>query len=152
MKSIGEYMLRATDERFESSTAPDGSRWAPNSELTYGRLIDSKGKGVLRKDGRINDKGAAVAINKKPLIASGMLRANITYQLEDGGHTLIIGSNEPYAAVQQFGAAQGEFGRNSRNAPIPWGNIPARPFMGISTGDETGILDILNSELQDNSP
>jgi phage gpG-like protein len=48
-----------------------------------------------------------------------------------------------YAAVQQFGAAKGAFGRTSRGAPIPWGNIPARPFLGISAEDEPLMLEIV---------
>ena len=53
------------------------------------------------------------------------------------------GSPMVYAAAMQFGAAQGAFGRTRRNGPIPWGNIPARPFLGISADDETNILGAL---------
>ena len=48
----------------------------------------------------------------------------------------------------QFGAAQGQFGafigkdklgRDHFHA-IPWGDIPARPFLGLAEEDRTNIL------------
>ena len=56
---------------------------------------------------------------------------------------MAVGSSLEYAAVQQFGARRGEFGRTRRGAPIPWGDIPARPFLGVSRVDRVEILDIL---------
>jgi phage gpG-like protein len=40
-----------------------------------------------------------------------------------------------------FGARQGAFGRTRRNGPIPWGNIPARPFLPISENGEMNAFD-----------
>jgi len=31
--------------------------------------------------------------------------------------------------------------------PIPWGDIPARPFLGLSDEDRSGILDIVSEAL-----
>ena len=69
-----------------------------------------------------------------------------------GNNELTFGSPLEYAATQQFGAEQGEFGRGSfkkRNGsfPIPWGDIPARPFVGISDQDQVEILDIIRGYL-----
>lgn len=52
-----------------------------------------------------------------------------------------IGSPMKYAAVQQFGASKRQFGK------APWGNIPARPFLGVSGEDRRTILDILQGYL-----
>jgi phage gpG-like protein len=52
-----------------------------------------------------------------------------------------------YAAVQQFGAVAGALGRNKRGSPIPWGNIPARPFLGVSAQDKVEVLEILQEAL-----
>ncbi|MEQ3671482.1 MAG: phage virion morphogenesis protein [Pseudophaeobacter sp.] len=49
------------------------------------------------------------------------------------------GSNAIQSAVMQFGAAKGAFGTASNGSSIPWGNIPARPFIGISEEDETNL-------------
>ncbi|MBY0349775.1 phage virion morphogenesis protein [Tabrizicola sp.] len=67
---------------------------------------------------------------------------------EAGPDSLQWGSPMIYATTQQFGAAQGAFGRTARNGPIPWGTIPARPFLGLSPEDETNILDTLSEWLQ----
>jgi phage gpG-like protein len=58
-----------------------------------------------------------------------------------------VGSSLEYAAVQQLGARRGQFGRTRRGAPIPWGDIPARPYLGISQADSSAILDIISQYL-----
>jgi phage gpG-like protein len=52
-----------------------------------------------------------------------------------------------YAAAQQFGMKKGYAGRNSKGRPIPWGDIPARPFLGISDYDKATILDFIAMNL-----
>lgn len=52
-----------------------------------------------------------------------------------------------YAATQQFGAKKGEFRSTKNGAPVPWGDIPARPFLGISADDEDKIIEIIQSHL-----
>lgn len=54
-----------------------------------------------------------------------------------------IGSPAEYAPMHQFGAKKGAFGRTNRGAPIPWDEIPARPFLGISDEDNDMIRDVL---------
>lgn len=48
-----------------------------------------------------------------------------------------VGSNKVYAATQQFGAKKGQFGQSKRGNPLPWGDIPARPYIPI---DKNGNL------------
>ena len=38
--------------------------------------------------------------------------------------------------------------RTRRGAPIPWGNIPARPYLGLSADDETEVVRILRDYLE----
>ncbi len=56
-----------------------------------------------------------------------------------------IGSPSIYAGTHQFGAAKGAFGSTSKGAPIPWGDIPARPFLGLSDADEADIRDLIDA-------
>ncbi|KJR41707.1 phage virion morphogenesis protein, partial [Candidatus Magnetoovum chiemensis] len=61
-----------------------------------------------------------------------------------------IGSNVIYAATHQFGAKKGSFGKTKRNAPIPWGNIPARPLLpsdDLPKDDMNDLTDILTEYL-----
>ncbi|MBS4049956.1 MAG: phage virion morphogenesis protein [Methylomonas sp.] len=68
----------------------------------------------------------------KPLVAEGSLSESIAPQLI-GDNILEVGSALEYAAMQQFGGTKAEF-------PHLWGDIPARPFLGLSSDDESEIL------------
>lgn len=134
---IGEELVDSTLRRFVDSVAPDGSHWAPNSLLT------------IMRSGQGNAK--------KPLIGAGKaLSTQINYAVS--GDSVTIGSPMKYAAVQQHGARMGEFGRyyqlfrrqyaeddfrrhagSQKGHPIPWANIPARPFLGVSKRDRDMI-------------
>ncbi|MFN3575376.1 MAG: phage virion morphogenesis protein [Tabrizicola sp.] len=130
-EEIGEIVLASTRLRFAQGVAPDGSRWAPKSRTT-----------LLRYGARSSNR-----IDVRPLFGpSGSLSSQIYY--EAGPDSLQWGSPLIYAATQQFGAKKGAFGRTSRNGPIPWGDIPARPFLGLSAEDETNILTSLGDWLE----
>ena len=58
------------------------------------------------------------------------------------------GSNAIQSAVMQFGAGKGAFGTTSRGGPIPWGDIPARPFLGLSDEDRTAIVQTIEDWLE----
>lgn len=140
LKEIGEDLVESTKRRFETSTAPDGSRWAPNAQATFASYLarrDDAAK-LTRKDGRLNKRGAAVAANKRPLVESGILQDTIAYQVE--GDSLFVGTNR-FAGEWDGGAAVHQFG--SRN-----GKIPARPFLGLSPDDEAGVLDVIDRHLR----
>jgi len=141
LNQIGEALSETTKQRFATSQAPDGSTWAPNSPVTVDRLLD-KFSGSRKKDGSLSKRGAARAGRKQPLIGeSKRLGDEIFHQVIGAG--VEIGSGLPYAGVQQFGAAKGAFGSTSRGSPIPWGDIPARPFVGLSDADRGIVEDIL---------
>ena len=44
--------------------------------------------------------------------------------------TASVGTNLKYAPTHQFGAKMGQYGHTAKS-PIPWGDIPARPFIPI---------------------
>lgn len=133
--AIGESLQDSTIDRFATSTAPDGSKWAPNSRTTL-ELYLSKFSSFSKKTGKLTSRGAARAANKKPLIGqSKALSTTIRYDVDSNG--VQVGSGLIYAATQQFGASKGKFGGKA-----PWGNIPARPFVGISDDDNKTILEL----------
>lgn len=98
--------------------------------------------GSFRRGGGLSKRGAQRASAKRPLIGeTRRLSSEIAYRLFPGG--VEVGSSLQYAAVQQFGARRGQFGRTRRGAPIPWGDIPPRPFLGVSEADRRAILAII---------
>ena len=118
-QDIGEYLIKSTKERFAEGVSPEGAKWAPKSPTTlaaYG----------ARKSNRID---------VRPLFGpSGSLSSKFSYLA--GPDSLEFGSPMIYAGMMQFGGTKAQF-------PNLWGNIPARPFLGISPKDETGIVGIL---------
>lgn len=111
---IGEYLHQSTDERFQRKVAPDGSPWAPLSAVTLAR---KKGTAILREKGTLQDT----------------LRKQVT------STELAFGTDRPYGAVHQFGQKKGASG-SSKGRPIPWGDIPARPYLGLSSDNETEVV------------
>lgn len=146
LDQIGEYLIDSTKQRFRASTGPDGKRWAPNTEVT---IMEYMGKfsGSYTKKGKISKRGAERARDKRPLFGeTTVLNLTIGKRIV-GNDTLLVGSPMGYAAAQQFGMKKGYAGRNSKGRPIPWGDIPARPFLGISGDDRDTILDIISMSL-----
>lgn len=126
MRDIGEHLLRTTRDRFADEKAPDGTPWAPLSETTKARKT--------RNAGRI-------------LTESGILGGQLAYRASSD--ELMVGSPTIYAGTHQFGASRGAFGTTSRGSPIPWGDIPARPFLGLSGDDEDEVAALVSDFLVD---
>lgn len=138
--AIGESLLESTKKRFETSTAPDGTKWKPNAAATYLGIVRGLGKSNFGKSGRLNKRGAERVSGKKPLIgASHSLSQQISYSVDAEG--LHLGSPMEYAAMQQFGGTKSKF-------PHLWGDIPARPFLGVSDSDEQMIWDTVSDYLK----
>jgi phage virion morphogenesis protein len=110
---IGIEFAERVRQQFSKGADPYGNKWAALSEVTQ-----AKDSGRRR--------------GGEPLRDTGRLMASINSSMRDGGKSVAIGStNVAYAGSHQFGARQGQYGRTRRNGPIPWGNIPARPFFPI---------------------
>ncbi|MCC7346000.1 MAG: phage virion morphogenesis protein [Variibacter sp.] len=129
MQDIGEYLVDATRRRFGAGRSPDGVPWAPKSPVTME---------AARRRGDKTDSRPLIGVARR-LSREIHYRASST-QVE-------VGSSLIYAAVQQLGAAKGQFGRDRRKHPIPWGRIPARPFLGLSERDQTAIGEIVTEAL-----
>lgn len=126
---IGEELAESTMKRFPQGKGPDGTPWAKKSAVTLAK----------------HPRGG-----KRPLIGeSRTLSTTISYAVE--GNAVVVGSNAVQAAVQQFGAPAGSLwqGRTKRGrSQAPWGDIPARPYLGVSAADEVTILEIVHEYLQ----
>ncbi|WP_157818048.1 phage virion morphogenesis protein [Candidatus Thiodictyon syntrophicum] len=139
LRDIGEYLLLATDRRFRAQAAPDGTPWAPNSDVTLLRHLNRGGKG-FKKNGSLSARGAKRLGSKRILRDSGLLQGSIRYQLEAGGAAVAIGTNRIYGAMQQFGGTRAQW-------PHLWGDIPARRFLGLAAADREEIRAILRRHL-----
>ena len=110
MRDVGEHLLNSARERFRSETAPDGAPWAPLTAATRRRKERNK---------------------HRILTLEGHLSGNLAYRAD----SVEVGSPSIYAGTHQFGAPAGSFGETATGRPIPWGDIPARPFLVDADGD-----------------
>jgi len=111
MKIIGEYMLRSTENRFDSQgPAPDGSPWAPLKASTLRRKKHSK-----------------------TLTETGHLRGSIRYQLQ-GPFSVAIGTNRVYAAIHQLGGKTSPTvirNRKRKKDGFSWSGTAAHPVKSV---------------------
>lgn len=134
---VGELLQVSTERRFVTQTGPDGAKWDANKPITIERWLMREGL-----QGKAAERATA---RKRILRQSGALANSIAYRVDADG--VQITSGLKYAGVMQFGAPQGIFGRSRRNKPIPWGTIPARPYVGMSPKDRQGIAETLDEHL-----
>lgn len=111
---IGQLVESQTNERIDrEKTGPDGALWAAWSSW-YART-----------------RGSAQSL----LVASDPgLRRSIENQTT--GDRAIVGTNLIYAAMHQFGGTKAQF-------PHLWGDIPARPFLGLSGDNRSEIEELV---------
>lgn len=145
---IAEYLHQSTDSRARRQISPDGTPWAPLSPRTLAR---KKGNKILRESGALLD----------------------TLRHQVNGDDLSFGTDRPYGAIHQFGgkvehAARSQqvyfkekggvvgnrFVKKSKSNFAQWVThgarsveMPARPYLGLSTEDEAEILEIVSDYL-----
>lgn len=144
-REIGEQLAESTQQRFASSTGPDGTRWSalkPGTVLATLQKMSQGRSGYFHQKGenkgRITQKPVARLAGRKPLVDTGQLAHGIRYQVDDTG--VEIGTNR-FAEKWDGGAAVHQFGTRD-------GRILARPFLGLSTGDKTTVLEIIGRHLR----
>ena len=129
MRDVAQALESAVEDSFESEQSPAGDPWADLSPHTKIRRAKNK-----RWPGKI-------------LQADGRLAGSITSRYDSSSAE--AGTNLAYAKTHQSGAKRGEFGSTKRGHPIPFGDIPARPFLGRSEDLDEEILDALNRHFVD---
>lgn len=144
-KGVAGQLMASTSDRFRSQTDPQGRPWTPLAASTIRNRIRNRQLPLTIL--RSNRRGMAGS----PL--AGSIHASAT------NDEARVGSVKPYAAIHQLGGvidkpagSRWMAGRRfARKADHPEGRavaipahritIPARPFLGLSPGDEAAILD-----------
>lgn len=129
MDLIGTVLVNGAVERIgQTNVAPDGAPWPKSlrAQLEQGKTLHD----------------------------SGQLMRSITHVA--ASDQVEVGSNMIYAGVHQKGAEQGEFGaamgrtKATEKRPwsqdyffhLPWGDIPARPYLGVSEEERAEIEEL----------
>lgn len=114
MDAIGFAVENQTRDRIANDKrSPQGKPWAPWSPAYAGTR--NAGQSLLQSEGDLLD--------------------TLTYAVDIDGEAVEIGSNEPYAAIQQFGGKSG--------MPPGPAAIPPRPYLGLSNENESDIADLV---------
>ncbi len=129
MDAVGELLLFSSQDRIRDGEQPDGTPFAPRAQTTLDRYTKL---------------GLTFGT---PLNVLGDMRNTLFYQADQD--SVEYGSNAIQAAVMQFGATKGAFGKASNGILVPWGTIPARPFIGLSDEDQDNIVAELEDWLQE---
>lgn len=133
-REIAGVLADATEEAFAQQRDPTtGERWADLQESTK-----------KRREKTGHWPGSILQV-------SGDLARDI--ESDYGADFAAAGTNRPHATTHQLGAKKGEFGamstiRTRQVVPLPWGDIPARPILGIGADDKEEILDVVNRHLR----
>lgn len=120
MAEIADQWLQSTQDRVQAAQTPDGTPFAPRSQTT----IDNYGHTPFGH----------------PLNKTGTMRRQIA--AASGPDFAEIGSNAVQAAMMHFGGSKAEY-------PKLWGDIPARPFLGVSEQDEADFRDTILEWLEE---
>ena len=132
MEDLGRALVNITEDAFQAQTSPFGTPWPALSPVTQERRAAQGHAGAM-------------------LQVTGGLAGSIHYAADATG--VSVGAGKVYAAVHQFGQPKGASGRTSRGAPIPWGDIPPRPYLPVDSAGtlapvaQTEILAILQGYL-----
>lgn len=128
LSDFGAYLVDETSDRFETETAPDGTPWQQSL--------------------RARDEGG------QTLTDTGILAGSITYN--SNAQRLEVGTATQYAAIHQFGgdivpknAKALMFQIGGRFIQVQKVTMPARPFLGITDGDEAELVNIVHDHWQE---
>jgi phage gpG-like protein len=133
MADLSEGLLHSTQDRFETSTAPDGRPWAP---LAASTLAMKRGPKILVEDGYL----------------SGLLRPSWTDNTAG-----VATAPLPYAQVHQDGGRRAYIIKPRTKTALSWPGgrhptakvvhppLPARPYMGLSKEDQVFIVERVHS-------
>lgn len=135
MSSIANILFNAAEEAFLDEASPFGDPWAELSPVTVA-IRTEMGKWPGKK-----------------LHLDNALVPSVAPQSGKDYAEVVVGAK--HGATHQFGARKGQYGTTKRGAPIPWGDIPARPFLPINKQNELPdhlseqIIDVLKNYLLD---
>lgn len=124
-EGLGAELESQTRRRIEfEKESPDGIAW-PDWSDTYAETRHG-GHSLLQGEGDLLD--------------------SIQYDVQ--GDQILVGSPMEHAGTMQHGAAQGAYGRTSRNGPIPWGDVAAREYLGLSIENIDDLLELVEDFIQ----
>jgi phage gpG-like protein len=148
LRSLGERLLETTRGRFDAQRSPDGQPWKPLSQPTT--VQRAGGKKAFTKKGALRKPAEARIARIKILVRDRQAGLMATLRYQVSGNALRLGTDKVYGAIHQFG---GVIRAKGKALAIPSEDggvrlvksvtIPARPYLGVSSGDTAVIREVL---------
>lgn len=165
LEEIGQIYVDEAKYRIKTQTSPKGRVWPHNSKLTkklkedgirkslgWKTFVRPSGRTYRRYMGHQVLRPPAIEGPNKRLVWTGTLRDKLKYRVS--GNTVIVLSEVPYATTMQYGAERGSFssgGLTNDFGESPWGDIPARPFLGTNNRVNEKVMGVLGNYLLGNA-
>ena len=118
LRAVGTIYTQATRERFDKQYDVDRKKWKPLRPVTV----------RLKGHSKIGHK-------------TGALRKSIRMRIQ--GDSVYVGTDLIYAKTFHYFVKKGQYGKTSRDQPIPWGNIPRRSFIGRNLRLDDKVIKML---------
>ena len=119
MRKVAAHLEKSAKDSFSKQTAPEGAPWEKLKPSTIKQR---------QKSGHV-----PIKLLQQNAVLLGSIKSDFDKT------SAVAGTNLKYARTHQFGAHKGAFGQTKRGTPLPWGDIPARPFLGVSSSAEAQI-------------
>ncbi len=116
LHEVGKESVREIQSHFLAQKTPEGVPWKKSK-----RAIENPTRPTLMDTMKLFD--------------------SIVYSVSGG--QVSAGTNDIRAGTLNFGARKGQYGAMSNGTPIPWGNIPARKFIGVSSAGQVKVRDVI---------
>ena len=121
LREVGEQAVQEIQMHFINQKTPEGVPWKPSKR--------------------------ALADPVRPtLMNTNSLLNSIVWKVSGG--QVSAGTNDIRAGTLNFGARKGQYGAARNGAPLPWGDIPARKFIGVSSGGQVKVRDVISRFLR----
>jgi phage gpG-like protein len=138
LRKIGILYLADTEGRFDISRQhnPDRKKWEKLKPSTL-RLKEKGFKG----------RGPSISAPEHRGVWTSNLSSTLQMRFE--GDSVLIGSDQEYAKTFHYGRKKKARGtaKNGKTLYSPWGDIPARRFLGRNTRIDSKVMNVLEQEI-----
>jgi phage gpG-like protein len=144
-RSLLTIMIRQKDKIFMASQSPDGTAWVKLSKGAAARKI-KKSKKTDKQIEKLKLKNPNFEQHKILIDTSTLMKSVSTPIAPAGirlvsGNEVVLGTNVPYAAIQNFGGTI----TKANGVKIV---IPARPFIGFGQADDSQIKEKIEASMK----
>jgi phage gpG-like protein len=132
LNKLGNIYLADTLKRFENQHDPDRKPWKELRPVT-----------IKLKTNGMSGRGPSIDAPTRKGVWTGDLISSLTFRVE--GNSVFVGSDVEHAPYFHYGVKKSK--SLSGNRKTPWGQVPARRFLGRNTRIDAKVLKAFGDEI-----